>query len=129
MVSAGLNAVGITAGTGNAGSVCFCWRVLGAASAFCSDSQSLALFASGASAGVLVFWLVLAREAACSGLAISFSASAAIVAVAPAAWPSVLLAGDAILLGAIVIAVGRAVLSGTENWNVGRAVVRLSFNL
>ena len=126
MVSAGLNAVGITAGTGNAGSAC---RVLGAASAFCSDSQSFALFASGASAGVLVFWLVLAREAACSGLAISFSASAAIVAVAPAAWPSVLLAGDAFLLGAIVIAVGRAVLSGTENWNVGRAVVRLSFNL
>ena len=119
MVSAGLNAVGITAGTGNAGSAC---RVLGAASAFCSDSQSFALFASGA-------WLVLAREAACSGLAISFSASAAIVAVAPAAWPSVLLAGDAILLGPIVIAVGRAVLSGTENWNVGRAVVRLSFNL
>ena len=126
MVSAGLNAVGITAGTGNAGSAC---RVLGAASAFCSDSQSFALFASGASAGVLVFWLVLAREAACSGLAISFTASAAIVAVAPAAWPSVLLAGDAFLLGAIVIAVGRAVLSGTENWNVGRAVVRLSFNL
>ena len=126
MVSAGLNAVGITAGTGNAGSAC---RVLGAASAFCSDSQSFALFASGASAGVLVFWLVLAREAACSGLAISFSASAAIVAVAPAAWPSILLAGDAFLLGAIVIAVGRAVLSGTENWNVGRAVVRLSFNL
>ena len=126
MVSAGLNAVGITAGTGNAGSAC---RVLGAASAFCSDPPSFALFASGASAGVLVFWLVLAREAACSGLAISFSASAAIVAVAPAAWPSVLLAGDAILLGAIVIAVGRAVLSGTENWNVGRAVVRLSFNL
>ena len=126
MVSAGLNAVGITAGTGNAGSAC---RVLGAASAFCSDSQSFALFASGASAGVLVFWLVLAREAACSDLAISFSASAAIVAVAPAAWPSILLAGDAFLLGAIVIAVGRAVLSGTENWNVGRAVVRLSFNL
>ena len=126
MVSAGLNAVGITAGTGNAGSAC---RVLGAASAFCSDSPSFALFASGASAGVLVFWLVLAREAACSGLAISFSASAAIVAVAPAAWPSILLAGDAFLLGAIVIAVGRAVLSGTENWNVGRAVVRLSFNL
>ena len=126
MVSAGLNAVGITAGTGNAGSAC---RVLGAASAFCSDSQSFALFASGASAGVLVFWLVLAREAACSGLAISFSASAAIVAVAPAARPSVFLAGDAFLLGAIVIAVGRAVLSGTENWNVGRAVVRLSFNL
>ena len=127
MVSAGLNAVGITAGTGNAGSAC---RVLGAASAFCSDSQIFALFASGApSAGVLVFWRVLAREAACSGLAISFSASAAIVAVAPAARPSVFLAGDAFLLGAIVIAVGRAVLSGTENWNVGRAVVRLSFNL
>ena len=126
MVSAGLNAVGITAGTGNAGSAC---RVLGAASAFCSDSPGFAFFATGSSAGVLGFWLVLAREAACSGLAIAVKASAAIVAVAPAAWPSILLAGDAFLLGAIVIAVGRAVLSGTENWNVGRAVVRLSFNL
>ena len=127
MVSAGLNAVGITAGTGNAGSAC---RVLGAASAFCSDSQSFALFATGSSAGVLGFWLVLAREAACSGLAIAVKASAAIVAVARAAWSSFLLAGAVLLgAGAIVIAVGRAVLSSTENWNGGRAVVRLSFNL
>ena len=99
----------------------------GAAPAFCSDSPSFILFAAGSSSGVLGFWLVLA-EVACSGLAISVRASAAIVAVARAAWSSVFLAGAGVLLGdiagagvflgAIVISVGRAVLSSTEHWRV-----------
>ena len=127
MVSAGCNATGNAEGTGNAGSASFCWRVLGAAPAFCSDSPSFILFAAGSSSGVLGFWLVLA-EVACSGLAISVRASAAIVAVARAAWSSVFLAGAGVLLGdiagagvflgAIVISVGRAVLSSTEHWRV-----------
>ena len=98
MVSAGCNATGNAEGTGNAGSACACWRVLGAASAFCSDSTSLALLATGSSAGVLGFWFFLV-EVACSGLAISVRASVAFVAVVP--WSSVFLPGAGVLLGDI----------------------------
>ena len=93
------------------------------ASSFCSSLPSQE--AGGANfvffgARVLGCWLIFTREAASSRLfrVVKLLLGAILIAAA------FVLGG-----GAIVMAVGRAVLSGTENGNVGGAVVCLSFSL